>query len=98
MHKNAELRAEVMAALKVHRGREQWTKDGGKFIPLPATWLNNERWTDEVGTSACGGTGNGTWWRAAGFANVYEAENEGCYEHNAQEFRGGKRSPATEVV
>lgn len=25
-----------------------WTKDGGKFIPHPATWLNGKRWTDEV--------------------------------------------------
>jgi predicted phage replisome organizer len=25
-----------------------WVKDGGKFIPYPASWLNGERWTDEV--------------------------------------------------
>jgi hypothetical protein len=24
-----------------------WTKDGGKFIPHPATWINQERWLDE---------------------------------------------------
>jgi len=28
----------------------QWSKDGGEFIPLPATWLNNERWNDELET------------------------------------------------
>ena len=28
----------------------QWTKDSGEFIPLPATWLNNERWNDELET------------------------------------------------
>ena len=27
---------------------EQWKKDNGKFIPYPATWLNQERWTDEI--------------------------------------------------
>jgi hypothetical protein len=26
---------------------EQWTKDGGQFIPMPATWINNRRWEDE---------------------------------------------------
>jgi hypothetical protein len=26
---------------------EKWRKDGGKFIPMPATWLNGERWEDE---------------------------------------------------
>lgn len=25
-----------------------WRKDGGQFIPYPATWLNGERWDDEV--------------------------------------------------
>lgn len=27
-----------------------WTKDGGQFIPHPATWLNGKRWEDEVST------------------------------------------------
>lgn len=26
---------------------EQWRKDGGQFIPNPATWLNQGRWDDE---------------------------------------------------
>lgn len=26
----------------------EWTKDGGQFIPHPATWLNGKRWEDEV--------------------------------------------------
>jgi len=26
---------------------EDWTKDNGKFIPHPATWLNQKRWEDE---------------------------------------------------
>jgi hypothetical protein len=25
----------------------EWTKDGGQFIPHPATWLNQKRWEDE---------------------------------------------------
>ena len=27
---------------------EQWKKDNGKYVPYPATWLNQERWTDEI--------------------------------------------------
>lgn len=27
---------------------QAWTKDGGQFIPHPATWLNGKRWEDEV--------------------------------------------------
>ncbi|QJI40500.1 phage replication protein [Pseudomonas sp. ADAK2] len=26
----------------------EWTKDGGQYIPHPATWLNGKRWEDEV--------------------------------------------------
>ena len=43
----------VIAA--VHRNtakNEQWLKDGGQFIPHPVTWLNQERWLDEIGVGA----------------------------------------------
>ena len=30
----------------------QWTKDSGQFIPMPATFLNQERWNDEYTTGA----------------------------------------------
>ncbi len=30
---------------------EQWTKDAGKFIPNPATWLNQARWEDSYESS-----------------------------------------------
>jgi hypothetical protein len=26
---------------------DQWTKDGGQFIPLPATYINGKRWEDK---------------------------------------------------
>ena len=25
---------------------EQWTKENGQYVPLPATWINQGRWTD----------------------------------------------------
>lgn len=36
-----------LAALKWQTQQPQWTKDGGRFIPHPATWLNQGRWADE---------------------------------------------------
>ena len=27
---------------------DQWTRDGGRYIPNPATWLNARQWEDEV--------------------------------------------------
>lgn len=36
-----------LKALEWQRVQPQWTKDGGKFIPHPSTWLNQKRWEDE---------------------------------------------------
>lgn len=38
----------IMAGLQKYIASEQWTKDDGRFIPHPTTWLNGERWKDEV--------------------------------------------------
>ncbi|MHC8408317.1 YdaU family protein [Pseudomonas sp. TMB3-21] len=29
-----------------------WLKDGGKYVPMPTTWLNGKRWEDEVKPSS----------------------------------------------
>lgn len=53
--------AKVMAALNEQKASEQWQKDGGQFIPHPATWLNQGRFEDEIGSGAApapGGIGN----------------------------------------
>lgn len=36
----------VMASLERWAKAPQWTKDNGKFIPYPATWLNRGSWED----------------------------------------------------
>lgn len=36
----------ILAGLRRQAGCEQWAKDGGQFIPHPATWLNGRRWED----------------------------------------------------
>lgn len=55
------------------RRNPTWGKDGGEFIPHPATWLNQHRWDDDVGavvipiqTQAKGKT--------TGFSNFTERE------------------------
>lgn len=44
----ADKHQQVMVGLAKHRVCDQWVKDEGKFIPNAATWLNAERWEDEV--------------------------------------------------
>ena len=39
---------EIMQAIEVMAGAEDWRKDGGKFIPHASTWLNGRRWQDVV--------------------------------------------------
>lgn len=42
-----ELLATILAAVARQRTSADWIKDGGKFIPHGATWLNGKRWLDE---------------------------------------------------
>lgn len=42
------LLGQMLTAVIAASASYQWKKDGGQFIPLPATWLNQERWLDEV--------------------------------------------------
>lgn len=46
----AELHPEIYASLAKQRQSQDWTKEAGKYVPLPATWLNGKRWEDEDGT------------------------------------------------
>lgn len=43
-----ELLSTMLAALETQKLTNDWTKEDGQFIPLPATWLNQARWEDEV--------------------------------------------------
>ena len=38
----------MVMAIKEQKKSEQWKSENGKFIPNPATWLNQGRWMDEV--------------------------------------------------
>ena len=38
----------ILEALKKQKSSPAWQENGGQFVPHPATWLNGERWTDDV--------------------------------------------------
>jgi hypothetical protein len=38
--------AKVMGALESQKRGQDWIKEGGRFIPNPATWINQRRWED----------------------------------------------------
>lgn len=49
---DAALLARMLLAIEAQKRSEDWLKDGGKWIPYPATWLNDGRWQDEVDSPA----------------------------------------------
>lgn len=55
---DATLLGAMAAALKRHAASADWQKEGGKYIPLPATWINGRRWEDEASTVAKGSEDN----------------------------------------
>lgn len=38
----------MLRALNYWRNHEDWQKAEGKYIPYPATWLNQRRWEDQI--------------------------------------------------
>jgi len=53
---DAELYDRIMTAIGRARVTEQWQREGGRYIPNPATWLNQGRWEDEYGEVEINGT------------------------------------------
>jgi phage replication O-like protein O len=51
LNPSEELLAVIIKAIKLQQQTPQWLEDGGKFIPLPASWLNGKRWEDEIPTA-----------------------------------------------
>ena len=38
----------LVTAIKRQECSAQWSRDGGQYIPNPTTWLNQERWEDQL--------------------------------------------------
>lgn len=56
-----KLHAKIMASVQDNVNRnQQWQRDGGRYIPNPATWLNQTRWLDEIPDEQMGGAEDAT--------------------------------------
>lgn len=56
---DADLLGVMLRSLATQMASEDWRREGGRFVPHPATWLNGKRWQDDVTE---GGTPHGNPW------------------------------------
>lgn len=43
-----DLTEQIMTGLEKWRNSDDWARDNGRYIPYPATWLNDRRWEDDI--------------------------------------------------
>lgn len=58
-----DLMRSIFEALARQKRSEQWQREGGQFIPHPATWINQRRWEDEVAPVTAAETKGGYGWQ-----------------------------------
>jgi hypothetical protein len=66
---NDELFASILAGLERAKASYDWQKEGGKYIPYPATWLNAKGWEDEYQPAVRAGPGQNI---PKGFASLMD--------------------------
>ena len=52
----------IMYSLEKQKQSSDWIKNGGQYVPMPQTWIFNERWTDEVQAPAQQHTDVNAYW------------------------------------
>lgn len=55
LNPDEELLKAMLSAVEKAKNSRQWQEEGGKYIPHPATWLNQRRWEDEPEPAANSG-------------------------------------------
>lgn len=59
IHPDEQLLAKMVASIERAKTLDDWRKQGGRYIPHPATWLEGRRWEDEFDEGGDDGGGNG---------------------------------------
>ena len=48
LNPSPDLVERILAHVRDHKRSPDWIKDGGQFVPHPATFLNGRRWEDDI--------------------------------------------------
>ncbi len=89
---------ELLKAVENHCQSDQWRKNDGEFIPYPATYLRQERWSDELKVTLPGVVNSQPWHESWPGIQAKGAEL-GIFEFNftgPQEFRAAVIKAAKE--
>lgn len=72
----------LIEAVQRQRNSVQWQKDGGQYIPNPATWLNQRRWEDDLDSLNMGGgvTHGGTFPNSGPIIEKLPAASDGWWD------------------
>jgi len=70
---DASLQATLLEAVVAQREWQTWRREGGRFIPHAATWLNAKRWQDQADASE--GTAGYDWNAIARAAGLTDDED-----------------------
>lgn len=48
LNPSPDLVERILDHVRDHKRSQDWIKDGGQFVPYPATFLNGQRWEDDI--------------------------------------------------
>jgi phage replication O-like protein O len=68
----------ILTALDWQKKSEQWTKNGGQYIPHPGTYLNQERWEDEPEGESSTEAKHITCPHCSQYMAIFEIKNNKC--------------------
>lgn len=83
---------EVLAKVEEYKLTEQWRKDSGAFIPHPATFLNQERYYDELDISFGEDFVKEKLWHETWTGIVAKGEENGLKEEDFEDPQDFKRA------
>lgn len=66
----------IMKALNAQKQSSQWQRDDGKYIPNPQSWLNGQRWEDEIAPPKQGGSNGSEQQRTTTLSGFHVATDE----------------------
>jgi hypothetical protein len=83
-----DLQRTILGAINAQRQSASWAKDGGQYVPHPATYLNQRRWEDSLDPPAETAAGGGAFVGASlpGSAKAYAGKRIQVWNWQHEEF------------